>query len=324
MRISIAGFGAVCEKAHIPAIKDISKFKISGVYDLSDERLKAVKSLIGVNAYSNLDEMIDKEKPDCLLVSTPPSSHKDIIIKALDKGINVICEKPLCTKLSDFDEISDASRANDRIVFTVHNWKYAPAISKMIEISKEIAPIKYISWHTLRKMPSVTAGSQWRTNPDISGGGIIFDHGWHVFYILKEITQSEFLDVSPRFAFDDKNIDKVCDLRILYQNGAIANVHLSWESTTRKNSCLCYGKNGWFEFLDDRIVYETPTGDGVYVFDEKLSSSSAHPSWTYNLYLDFLKALDNRKYAEANLKEAAECIRIIEFSYIKSSLKVNL
>ncbi len=317
MHIAIAGFGNVCENAHIPALKRLN-FKVVGVFDLSEERLSKAR-LYGFDVYNDIDEMIKKSNPQVLLISTPPSSHRYLIEKAIKSGLDVICEKPLCITLKEFDEIADLSRANDKVVFTVHNWKYSPAVSKMIELSKIISPIKYIWWNTLRKKPSTSAGSQWRVDKTKSGGGIIFDHGWHVIYILKEIVCSEAFDVYPYFIFSDLDIDEVADVRILYQNGGIGDIHLSWHSPVRKNSALCYGEKGWFEFCDDRIFYETPQGSGSFVFDEKMSSSSAHPLWTESIYSDFLKAVADRRYAEINLKEAAECIRVIEMSYKKFS-----
>lgn len=320
MKLSIAGFSSVCEKVYVAAIKDISSLEISGVYDTSSERLEIAKGLVGLRVYLDLDELLVNEKPDCILVSTPPSSHKDIIVKALERGINVISEKPLCTTLADFDEISDAARANDKIVFTLHPWKYAPAISKMIEISRGIAPIRYISWHILRKKlfnsPNSEVEGEYKKNSD----GILFDYGWDVFYILKEIVQSEFSSLSPHFIFDDRKGDRVCDLRVIYKNGCIAHIHLSLDAVCEKFSFVCYGENGWFEFLDGRVSYETPSGSGVYVFDERLTFS-AHPSWIYNLYLDFLEALKKPGVWEENFKEVAECIRIIELAYRMAGLR---
>lgn len=314
MKISIAGFGSVCENAHIPAIKNIANLKISGVFDLSKDRREHALSFINTVVYDNFDEMLEKESPDVLLITTPPSSHKEYILKALNKGIDVLCEKPLCIKLADFDEIADISRGKKRVVYTVHNWKYSDALKKIIEISRDIAPIKYLSWTTMRKKPS-SAVMNWRIDPSISGGGIIFDHGWHVFYILREIFLSDFYDIMPYFVFNERRVDEVADLKIIYKNDGIANVHLSWLSPSRKNSCICYGENGWFEFVDDKIFYETKEGSGVYVFDEKISSSSAHPLWTEFVYKDFLISLNDRELFEKNLEEASQCIRIIDKAY---------
>lgn len=319
MKLSIAGFGSVCENAHIPAIKNLNLLKISGVFDIYKERRDYASSLLNTTSYDSFDEMIEKEKPEVLLITTPPSSHKEYIIKALHKGINVICEKPLCTTLAEFDEIADSSRGTKKVVYTVHNWKYSDALKKMIDISKKIAPIKYLSWTTMRKKPS-SAVSNWRVDPSISGGGIIFDHGWHVFYILKEIFSSDFYDVFPYFIFNDKKVDELADIKIVYRNNGVANIHLSWLSPTRKNSCICYGENGWFEFLDDRIFYETKDGSGVYIFDEKISSSSAHPIWTEMVYKNFLLSLNDKKIFEENLEEASQCMRIIDKCYRKFNL----
>lgn len=316
-RFCVVGFGAVCENAHLSLWKELSDLiRPVGVFDVSSDRRDKAKNLIGINVYDSFNIMIEKEKPDFIVITTPPKTHKDFIIQSIKNNIDVLCEKPLCTSLVDFDEISDYVYANEKIVYTVHNWMYSPHIIKIKEIAKKLGELKYLSWQTLRKKPSVSASHNWRQDKNISGGGIIFDHGWHVAYILKNIVNSEFLRIEPYFEFNNE-IDEVCDLRIVYQNGVFANVHLSWNSPIRKNTFFAYGKNGYMIFNDDKIEYNDLDGNmDVFYFDSKISQSSAHPLWTKNIYLDFLKAVDDRKSFEKNFDDARECIRLIEYSYM--------
>lgn len=313
MRVAVAGFGAVCENAHLPALKKLG-FDIAGVFDISEKRREDALSY-GFSVYDNAERMIDETKPDFVLISTPPYSHKAIIDIALRRNVNVVCEKPLCLNMKEFFEIKSLSEKYNRIVFTVHNWKYAPAVSEMFEICSRISPIRYLSWYTLRKSPSITVSSQWRLDPSKSGGGIIFDHGWHVIYIVKNMLNSQSINLSPHFVFNDSKIDEMVDLRLHFANGSIADIHLSWRSPVRKNFVLCYGEKGWFEFNDDVIVYEDISGSSKIVFDEKISASSAHAQWTEKMYLEFLKAVENKEYALKNLEESYECIKVIELSY---------
>ena len=180
-KICIAGFGAVCEGAHIPVIKELKdKYLLKAIFDVSKDRIIKAKELFKINVYDNLSEMLEKEKPDAIVIATPPSSHKEIILKALSFGVDVLCEKPLVTSFSDFREIEEKLSKTQKIVYTVHNWIYSPHIIKLREFIDEIGKIRRVNWETLRKMPSLSTSFKWRIDPKIAGGGIIFDHGWHV------------------------------------------------------------------------------------------------------------------------------------------------
>jgi len=314
--LCIAGFGAVCENAHIPVIKKLNeRFLIKGVLDTDEKRRKKAAELLKANTYSDIDEMLSKESPDSMVITSPPSSHKEIIIKALDKGIDVLCEKPLCTNLRDFKEIEREVSKSGKVVYTIHNWVYSPHILKINDFIKEIGEIRRINWETLRKKPSVSASSNWRIDPHIAGGGIIFDHGWHVIYIIKSMINNDFDDVDAFFVLNENNIDEIADFRIEY-GSVIADIHLSWRSAIRKNIMTAYGDRGTLLFDDDRIILNLENGEKKeHFFDEKLSQSSAHPLWTEKVYIDFYDSLKNREKFELNFNQSLECISIIERAY---------
>jgi predicted dehydrogenase len=316
--ICIVGFGAVCENAHIPVIKELKEnYILKGIFDVDKERRKKASEICGVNVYDNLLQMLEKEKPNCLVITTPPSSHKEIILKAIERGIDVLCEKPLVTNLEDFKEIQKFVNKTSRIVYTVHNWIYSPHIIEIKKFMDEIGSVRRINWETLRKKPSQSASSNWRVDPKISGGGIIFDHGWHVIYIMRSFIGKSFTDVNPFFLMNESGIDEVADFRIEYED-VVSDIHLSWRSPIRKNIMTAYGDGGVLVFDDEKIYIYKENGEvKEHFFNEKMSQSSAHPIWTKNVYIDFYNSFKNRKKFEENFDEALECIMIIEKAYEK-------
>ena len=110
-------------------------------------------------------------------------------------------------------------------------------------------------------------------------------------------------------------MDEITDLRIEYGD-AVADIHLSWRAPIRKNVVTAYGEKGVILFDDDRVLVSF--GDGElkqYIFDDKLSASSAHPLWTKKTYIDFYESCYDRKKFEENFNQAKECITIIEKAY---------
>lgn len=78
------------------------------------------------------EEILEKENPDTLIVATPDHLHTPAILKALEKGVDVITEKPLCMSLSEADRIIQAAQNNDRIVGVDMHKRYDPFIRHMM------------------------------------------------------------------------------------------------------------------------------------------------------------------------------------------------
>src|SRR5207247_2317607 len=81
-----------------------------------------------------------------------------------------------------------AGRA-DRVLHTVHNWHHAPIVrqTRALVADGAIGRVTDAAWQTLRTRPAAVAdggADNWRVDPDIAGGGVLTDHGWHVCYIL--------------------------------------------------------------------------------------------------------------------------------------------
>jgi predicted dehydrogenase len=123
-----------------------------GLCDINPKRSIAAREYIGVNAptFTNIDEMFDKAKPDLLMVTTVDGFHHQYIIKGLDRGIDVMTEKPLTTDETKCQAILVAEKRNQRKIVVTFNYRYAPAHQQMKEIllSNEIGKVVSVdSWY---------------------------------------------------------------------------------------------------------------------------------------------------------------------------------
>jgi predicted dehydrogenase len=84
-------------KGLVDNFKDVLEF--TGLYDINPGRAAYAKNLYGGNipVFNSFDEMLDKVKADYIIVTTVDATHDEFIVKALNKGFNVITEKPMTT-----------------------------------------------------------------------------------------------------------------------------------------------------------------------------------------------------------------------------------
>ncbi|MFL6337368.1 MAG: Gfo/Idh/MocA family protein [Pyrinomonadaceae bacterium] len=107
-----------------------------GLCDINPKRAQAARELIGVDCptYSNFDEMMDRSKPDLLMVTTVDGFHRDYIVRGLERGVDVMTEKPMTTDEVKCQDILDAEKKAQKKIVVTFNYRYAPKHQKIKEI----------------------------------------------------------------------------------------------------------------------------------------------------------------------------------------------
>ncbi len=113
LRGAFIGFGNIAQFGHWPSYAKSSEAEIVAVMDPSAARQEAAKTLKpDLHVYGSADDLFRAEKLDFVDICTPPSSHAELAIKALENNCHVLCEKPLTLKLTDYADLSKADRRN--------------------------------------------------------------------------------------------------------------------------------------------------------------------------------------------------------------------
>src|SRR5215203_3013908 len=114
--------------------KDVLEFV--GLCDINPRRAAIARELIGVDCptYSNFEEMMDKSRPDLLMVTTVDGLHRDYIVKGLERGVDVMTEKPMTTDEEKCQDILDAEKKAKKKIVVTFNYRYAPKHQKIKEI----------------------------------------------------------------------------------------------------------------------------------------------------------------------------------------------
>ena len=107
-----------------------------GLCDINPKRVEISKAMMGVDCptFTNFDEMIAKTKPDILMVTTKDSTHSDYIVRALDKGLDVMTEKPMVIDEKQCQAVLDAEKRNKKKIIVTFNYRFAPKHRTVKEI----------------------------------------------------------------------------------------------------------------------------------------------------------------------------------------------
>jgi predicted dehydrogenase len=137
-RYAIVGTGdracGMWGRALVERYADVLEFV--GLCDTNSRRVEVAKNIIGVDCptFTNFDEMCDKSKPDLLMVTTVDAFHSQYIVAALDRGIDVMTEKPMVIDEKQCKAVLDAETRNKRKIVVTFNYRYAPKHQRIKEV----------------------------------------------------------------------------------------------------------------------------------------------------------------------------------------------
>lgn len=178
MRAAVIGHGVI-GKHHVKILEEMGI--LSAVCDIDP---KALEGLIGVELYEDYIEMLDKEHLDTVHICTPHYLHADMIIEALSRNINVLCEKPLCIKKEDIPRILEAEKNSEAILGVCHQNRYNPAnlyVKEYIKDKNVQGGVGQVSWN---RDAAYYSSAQWRGKWDTEGGGVLINQALHTLDLM--------------------------------------------------------------------------------------------------------------------------------------------
>ncbi|MGH7950169.1 MAG: Gfo/Idh/MocA family protein [Candidatus Binataceae bacterium] len=317
LRGAISGFGAVAERAHLPGWRSRRDVAIAAIHEpVSERRHAAIRAIRNVRVYDDLDLLLAGESPDFVDIASPPAHHADATRAALEAGVHVLVEKPLCLRLDEFDSLASLARARRRVLMCVHNWKHAPAYvaARALIDRGRIGAVLSVSLERLRTAPAGAgeSGGRWRADA-ATGGGILIDHGWHSFYLMRWLLDAGApLAISARLdRARDSDVEDQAELRVSFEGGRVGYANLSWRSPVRRTHAVIAGDRGTLDVEDDRIVVTDRSGAVEELPATDAPDDSYHSSWFAGMAADFEHAVFNgpgSAIAAGNLAEARACV----------------
>jgi predicted dehydrogenase len=192
-------------------------------------------------------DMLDKEKLDAVIVATPNKYLKKISLWALQRGIHVLCEKPLGRNPWESERMVKVAREHGAILKTGFNHRHHPAIFKAHDLVADgaIGPINFIRCiygHGGR--PGYE--KEWRASRDVCGGGEMLDQGVHVVDLFRWFLGEfdEAYGITPTFYWKMEVEDNAFAF-FRTAKGQVAQMHTSWTQWKNRFTFEICGEAGY-------------------------------------------------------------------------------
>ncbi len=226
MRIGVIGLGTIGQ-THLAALRKLRVDEILGADMSSAARERARPST--ARCLADYRDLLETDGLDGVVIATPPRTHRDIALAALEAGVGVLCEKPLAITLADCAAVSDAANTAQSPFQVGFCHRFQPQVDALLGLIRSgsigdpvLVNIGFV--HGLTE-----EGRQWIIDPDQAGGGVLFDSGSHAIdlfrYLIGDIDDIHGLTgVLASGPVEDASV--VC----LRSGHVLGTISLSWKT----------------------------------------------------------------------------------------------
>lgn len=194
-KIAIVGAGII-GKSHSDAIFSNPDCELVAVCDVNEEKAKEIAIVHSAKCYTDYKEMADEVEMDVVILNLPHFLHCEVTVFFLEKGINVLVEKPMANTTEECDKMIAASKKSGAKLAVGHVQKYYSAVR---EVKKIIDSGKYGKLCMITEVRNVDyvreTRPKWFLEKKLAGGGIVMNYGAHTLDRIMYVTGEKVTEV---------------------------------------------------------------------------------------------------------------------------------
>ncbi len=322
---AIIGCGTIA-KRHAEQL--IKHGLLIAVCDVISEEANEMAATYNAKPYYSIEDLLKGEDNlDVVSICTPNGLHALHSIKALQAGINVLCEKPLCLTATDGKKMMEAAQQNNKKLFVVKQNRYNPPVVFLKDLidNNKLGKIFSFQINCFWNRPDAYY-TGWKGTKDLDGGTLFtqFSHFIDLLYwLLGDVAAVKTL--AKNFAHTAIEFEDTGAVIFEMKNGAIGTLNYTVNSFNKnmEGSFAVFGEKGTIkiggQYLNE-LEYcsvagidnpELPKGNPANGYGFYQGSMSNHDK----VYENLIKALEDDKHEIASAAEGLKTVEIIERIY---------
>lgn len=318
LRFGLIGAGGIAQ-AYAQAFGQSDCCQLTAVADVRADAARALAEITAGQAYTDYRELAEKESLDAVIVSTPPASHPEIACFFLDRGIPVLCEKPLCLTVAEAEAMIAAAERSSVLFTMASKFRYCEDVikAKGIVASGILGDvIQFENAFTAR----VDMSKRWNSDPAVSGGGVLIDNGTHSVDIIRYfLGPIESVLAVETGGTQDLAVDENVKMFAKTNSGIVASVDLTWGINKELPYFISvYGTNGTLHIGWRESKYKLHSNPDWTVFGSGYDKVDSFRGKIEN----FSKTLRGKEELLIKPSDALASVQVIDAAY--KSLKQNL
>ncbi len=239
IKIAVVGAGMM-GMIHLRLLRDFAEDEVQlvGIAELHEPNLKRAMSRFHVAGYTDYRRMIEETQPDLVSVVVPTYLHYEVASFALNRGINVLVEKPMTSTIDEALSLISLARLRNAKIAVGHIERFNPAV---VEVKRrlqagELGQVFHLHARRLGPFP-----------PRIRDVGVTLDLATHDLDVMRYLTNSEIERV---YAETQRRIHTKYEDLVLgvlrFHNGAIGVLDVNWLTPTKVRELSITGDRGMY------------------------------------------------------------------------------
>lgn len=309
--LGIVGAGAI-GSVHADVAARLGNAQLVAVCDGVEDVARSVATRNEARSYDDYRRLVFDERLDGVIICTPPNTHPELAQFFLERGVDVLCEKPLAISGSAAREMYASARRNGRLLMLASKFRYVADLASARQLLREGALGK-IRHAEIAFISNVDMRTRWNADPERSGGGVLIDNGGHAAdicrYLFGPVTNVAAVAYSRT---DGMSVEDSAYLYLGTADGVGATVDLSWSLDRHlpyyvrvfgEHGRLCIG---WRE----STLARGPSGESTAIGSgyNKADAFSAMQS-------NFVDVSSGRARARIDATDALASVDVIEAAY---------
>jgi predicted dehydrogenase len=317
LRFGLIGAGAIAQ-SYVALFHKLRGARVVGVADPQADRARTVAEALDCRAFGSHDELMGEVDCDAAVICTPPATHAEVGLDLVERGIPVLCEKPLTLDLASARKLVDAA-GNAGVPLTMAaKFRYVDdaARAKSIVDSGDLGEV--VLFDNIFASHTPMAG-RWNADPAVSGGGVLMDHGTHSVDIARYFLGSiaDVMAVAPR-RVQEVPVEDTAQMFIRSVDGVCGTIDLSWSIDMQADRYISiYGSEGTVNVGWRESKWRPASGANWIKFGNGYNKIQAMSAQVDN----FCGAVQGREELLITAEEAVASVAVIEAAY--ASLDTN-
>lgn len=256
LKWGVLGAGSVAQRRAMPAINKAKNAELHALLSRNTDRAKQLADEYGaINAYTTVDALLADDALDAIYISTPVHLHCEQVVAAAERGLHVLCDKPMALTPQECRKMiatCDANGVHLQVCFLfrfhtcfqqIRAWVSAGRFGQIVH-----GRMPFLKQYGL--MPD-----EWRAKPEEGGGGCFMDLGPHSVDLLRYlIGEVNAVNAFYNSAVNNAAVEETGGIVLHFDNGAQAFTDLSFsvphcdivfELYGTEGSVWVYNDAGW-------------------------------------------------------------------------------
>jgi UDP-N-acetylglucosamine 3-dehydrogenase len=257
-RTAVIGTGAM-GRNHVRLYHDLPASELVAVADIDAATAEAIGRRHGVPFYTDYREMLDKERIEALSICVPTTSHHELALEVIQRGIHVLIEKPIAATVREGQAIVDQARAQGVICAVGHVERYNPAV---VELKRRL------DQGELGRIFEIVARRKGPFPDRVRDVGVVVDLAAHDLDVMWYLTGAEVMRVYAETArrVHESQEDMLSGL-LRFSDGTVGVLEINWLTPTKIRELSVIGERGMFQvnyLTQDLFFFENAEANEVW------------------------------------------------------------